>query len=336
MAGIRIKQMKLDDFIQMGQKLPLLRGVHRVAHRLLLARGYRWELRRSGDLQLGLWRKEWSVRDKKLVVPARLVVIPGFGDSPLLWLMLFSFLQPLLKSRYQEIVLVDYPGFGGFLSDKRGFHSIDQMMDGIADVFDTLKPDTIVGHSLGGYVAAYYAALCGAGERPKTNRKLYEGPAQIVLLDPSGVYEDVADKDALLGRFQSAVDEGFHHLRPHVFSREPAWFPLVRHAFDDFVRREDIGHFIRSIRDDHELSERLSHVKAQVHLLWGENDTLIPFRLAKVWMKAFPEGRSRSYIIRGAGHSPHVEKPGVTAMMMAQILTGRRPSPLGSKWWRAI
>ena len=332
MAGSGMKQMK-----HLGKKIPLLKGVHHIAHRMLLARGYRWELRRSGELELGLWRKQWSVRDKRLQIPRRLVVLPGFGDSPLLWLMLFSFLKPLLKSRYQEIVLLDYPGFGGFLSHKKGFHSIDQMLVAVGDVFDTLKPDTIVGHSLGGYMAAAYAADCGEGVRPKVGKSPYKGPAQVVLLDPSGIYEDDRDRDTLLGRFQSAVAEGFHHLRPHVFSREPAWFPLVHHEFNEFVRREDIGHFIRSIRNDHALTNRLAHIRAQVHLVWGENDTLIPFRLAHVWVKALEGGQAaRAYLIRGAGHSPHVEKPAVTAAMIAQILTDRRPHPLGSRWWRAI
>src|SRR5437868_6655235 len=116
--------------------MKLLRGVHFIAHHALRAAGFRWELRRTGDLKIGLWRKSW----KKNGAPKRLILVPGFGDTPLTWLPIVASLTPLLKRRYDELVIFDFPGFSGFLSNEKFFHSIDLLRDAVGDIFDSLKP----------------------------------------------------------------------------------------------------------------------------------------------------------------------------------------------------
>jgi len=44
----------------------------------------------------------------------------------------------------------------------------------------------------------------------------------------------------------------------------------------------------------------------------------------------------RTVLIKGAGHTPQLEKPAVTAGVLAQILLGRMPHERGNRWWRLI
>ena len=41
---------------QLNKKIRILRAIHFVAHQAFKLQGFNWELRRSGDRQLGLWR----------------------------------------------------------------------------------------------------------------------------------------------------------------------------------------------------------------------------------------------------------------------------------------
>ncbi len=321
--------------------LPLVKTVHQVADRILRLRGYEFELRRSGDVSLGLWRKRFKSRKAeglpRLGTPRRLVFVPGFGDTPLGWLLLFGLLGPLMRQKYDELVLLDYPGFGGFLADEKCFQNVDVLAQAVADVLDELRPETLIGHSLGGYLAALYAVLCGEGTRGNAGSSESQGgPGQLVLLDPSGVFGDSHEFNSIIGRFQTASREGFHHLRPHVFGKEPRWFKFVMHEFARFIKREDIGQFLESVREDHGLNERLSRIRARTWLLWGENDTLIPAAQLQTWLDALTNASPRGYLIRGSGHSPHVERPAVTAAILGQILFQKEPHALGKRWWKSV
>src|SRR5687768_11126224 len=97
---------------------PLLKGLHWAGYGALIAAGYKLELRRNGDLKLGLWRKSFErksvkvegVKTRKKGTPRRLVIIPGFGDSPMSWLPSMALMRPVLRHKYDEIIFFDFPG----------------------------------------------------------------------------------------------------------------------------------------------------------------------------------------------------------------------------------
>jgi pimeloyl-ACP methyl ester carboxylesterase len=129
--------------------MKLLRPVHAVIEFALKKAGFRWELRRQGDQKIGLWRKALRERPPG-ARPARLVWIPGFGDTPVSWLSVLGPLMPLLRKRFDEVVLVDFPGYAGFLSREKPFASIDLLIQSLGDVLDSLEPRVVAGQSLGG------------------------------------------------------------------------------------------------------------------------------------------------------------------------------------------
>jgi pimeloyl-ACP methyl ester carboxylesterase len=321
------------------RKPSLMQAVHWVAHGVFKAEGYRWEVRRNGDMKLGYWRKILKPKDQRSSYPKRFVLIPGFGDTPLSWHLVITFLQPILKQNFDEILLFDFPGFGGFLSREKSFPSMDLMIQSVSDALDSLKPHTIMGHSLGGWLAADYAALCGSGARPISNKLNYSGPQALLLVNPSGIYPDKNVRQGIVDIFTSCGLEGISPLRPHLFAKEPSWFRLILPHFQRFFEREDVLQFMNSIRENHEITEVAHQIKSKVWLIWGEKDTLIPVSCANAWLQNLNPARKEDHqavFICGAGHSPQIEQPAVTAAVVAQILAERTPHRIGKRWWKVV
>lgn len=322
-------------------RLPLLRSIHWAAERTLRKAGYRLEPRRSGELQLGLWRKSL----KPAAPTRRIVLVPGFGDTPLSWLVVLAVLGPTLRRNFSEIVLVDFPGYSGALAGKRPFHSMDLLTRSFFDAMDSLCPDTLIGHSLGGWLTALYAARRNGGEASSR----IPGPRHIVLIDPSGVFEDERERDELLRKFQAATREaerGIEVLRPYLFAREPFWFRFFTAEVSRFFTMNEISQFIGSFKQEHMLDAHLSRIRARVWLIWGEKDTLVPPRSLPTWLRRLNHCHSpcQAVMLKGSGHSPQIERPLVLSAVLSRIIgaaaKGEQPRRLDSaltrRWWKVV
>ena len=321
----------------MAIKLPILAGLHAATRLAFKMAGYKWELRRSDELELGLWRIKLG-RSKK-TNPKRFVLVPGFGDSSFSWLAVLAFLRPVLQSKYDEVVLVDFPGFAGFQAKKSAFPSMDLLLLALGDCLDSLQPHTIMGHSLGGWLTSSYAVSCGEGTRATTRK--YSGPEMIILADPSGAFGSEEERKVLIDLFRGTGEHGFESIRGKLFTKEPMWFPLVASEAGQFLAAPEISAFLHSIREDHIVQPRLKHIRARVWLLWGEDDALVPSGWHTEWLSALKSSPSdqllaQAVLIRGAGHSVHIEKPAVVAAAVTQMLLGKTPHDLGKRWWKVV
>jgi pimeloyl-ACP methyl ester carboxylesterase len=315
----------------------VLRGLHHISGFVLRKAGYRFEIRRSGELKMGLWRKSLAPRSSGTREVRRFVLLPGWGDTPISWLNVLVLLRPVLRKKYDEIVLVDFPGFQGFLQNEKCFESMDLLLESSFDVLDSLKPHTVFGHSLGGWIAAAYAGRCGKKERPLTPSPGYCGPETVILANPSGAFGSEEQKHEWKARFDRAREEGFHSFREHLFAHEPFWFRWIVPEFVRFLKREDVTQFMLSFREEHRVEHLLESIQAQVWVLWGEKDSLVPSAWAKTWLECLRNSTLvRGVMIRGAGHSPHIEKPLATAGVIAQALLGKEPHRFGQIFWRLI
>ena len=319
------------------QDITILHGIHWVARGILQSQDYKWELRRTGETKLGYWRKTLRKRNSRSAYPKRFVLIPGFGDTPLSWQGVITLLTPVLKLHFDEVILFDFPGFGGFLSRERSFPSLDLMMTSLNDTLDSLKPHTILGHSLGGWLAAHYASLCGEGVRPTANKLNYSGPKKVLLANPSGIFPSLEVRNVWENIFRDAMVEGFKSIGPHLFAKKPFWFGLLSTHFNEFLSKDDILQFMKSFREDHCLDRAVEKIQSDVWLIWGEKDTLVPASCAPAWLQHLSHSRKNqhhSVLIKDAGHSPHLEKPAVTAAVIGQILYEKTPHRYGRRWWK--
>ncbi len=325
------KAKVVNAFDRLASKKPITRGAHVAARAGFEALGFKFDTRVQGDLKLGLIRLSFKKpRLKKKMAGQKIkraVFVPGFGDTPLSWLPILGPLRPVFSTQVDELIILDFPGFGGFLQNEPAFDSMDSLQTFFCDVMKTLQPEIIMGHSLGGWLAADYVAKTATEKQPK----------KMILLDPSGVLGSEEQRVAFKDLFETATVEGFSSLRKHIFKKEPIWFSWLAYEFGNFIQRPEIQSFVRSIEDSHLVEARLGNISCDTWVVWGDHDTMTPTAWMTDWMKSLRHVKSHGVLIKNSGHSPHVEKPAVTLALLTQILLGFKPiSLLGRPFWKVI
>lgn len=266
--------------------------------------------------RIGLWRKPLRSKRQSDQKKGPLVLIPGFADSPLSWLPTITMLQAELSSLFSEIVLIEFPGFHGYLFNEPCFDSIDSMVEASIPILDAIKPNTIIGHSLGGALAAHYAAIRGWTYPEESSLE------RVILIAPSGVFLDRDFRARIENRIAELVENGIECLREIVPSllEKGNRFNRLFSELMTFASQEEIRQFVRSFRDDHVLEPLLPQVKARVDLVWGAKDTLIPPTVIPCWLQALKQTKARVVRMEGVGHAPQFEAPVRLTSVLSRLI----------------
>jgi pyruvate dehydrogenase E2 component (dihydrolipoyllysine-residue acetyltransferase) len=224
------------------------------------------------------------------------LLIHGFGGDLNSWM----FTQPALAEDRRTIAL-DLPGHGGSVKEV-GSGDAETLTDAVDAALAALGVGRvhIVGHSLGGAIAALVAL-----RRPLR-------AASLTLIAPAGLGPDIngAFIDAFLAaaRRREAVSAlSLLVYDPRLISRfmveetlrykrldgvaaslaaiASAWFPGGRQALD--------------------LAPRIARLQAPVQVIWGRDDRILPVSHAEALAARFPV-----HILDKTGHLPHLEQPG--------------------------
>ena len=211
-----------------------------------------------------------------------LVLLHGLSGSWRWWRPLLG----RLAERYR-VHLVEIPRFG------RGF-APGAAADWTARALDELElaPLRLVGHSLGGLLAAQVAA-----RRPtRTTRLALVAPAGL----PSG--------RGLLG-----------HGLPLAATLRAAPPALLAAVARDAAAAGPVS-LLRGARYavGADLRPELRAITAPTLLLWGERDPLVPVRLASSWRRELRD--VRVVVVPGAGHVPMFDAPAEVADALLSFL----------------
>lgn len=202
-----------------------------------------------------------------------LVCVHGLAASSRWW----KPVVPALAERF-DVRLVDLPRFR-FLSRTRPADAAAWLGRWLDD--EELGAPVLLGHSLGGLIAAQLAA-----RQPDRINSL-------VLVDPAGVPSGRA-----LPLEPLALANAMTRIRPRFFALLAAdalrWGP-------DAMLRGGLYAVGTDIRVD------LASIRTPTLVVWGEHDTLIPRRLAETWRDAIPGAQLT--VIPHAAHVPMVENP---------------------------
>ncbi|WP_228550270.1 alpha/beta fold hydrolase [Salinibacillus xinjiangensis] len=230
-------------------------------------------------------------------------LIHGFASST----YTFRRLIPLLKKNF-SIVAVDLPGFGK--SEKStsftySFQNYARLMIACIDKFAISNP-FIVGHSMGGQIALYMAAIA-----PEKIKKL-------ILLCSSGYLR--------------------RSSRLLIYS---SYLPLFESVITNYIRRKNVKDYLRNVlynealindeliyeygkplaekgfyqalirllrhREGDLLSEDLKKINTPTLLIWGKEDRVVPLQIGKRLAKDLPNAQLITY--EKTGHLITVEKP---------------------------
>jgi pimeloyl-ACP methyl ester carboxylesterase len=236
---------------------------------------------------------------------APLVFLHGAGglteDSP--------FLAALARRWHVHAPLL--PGYG----DSEGAESLRDMLDVTLHTFDVvdalgLERPTLVGHSMGGMIAAEMAAVA-----PREVERLG-------LIAPAGLWLDAHPVPDLFSKLP--------HELPALLFHDAEFGERIMTAGANFDDPQSLEAFvIRNTRQlamagkllfpipDRGLEDRLYRIRAKTVLIWGESDRVIPPAYGDV----FRRGIARAELIRipAAGHMVIVEQPDAVVAALATL-----------------
>jgi pimeloyl-ACP methyl ester carboxylesterase len=222
-----------------------------------------------------------------------IVLLHGLGDDIGVW----EAVTPALAGKHRVIAL-DQVGFGR--SDKPLLsYRVNTFVDFLDGFLTELKLDrvSLVGNSLGGWVAAAFALA-----HPDRIERL-------VLSDAAGYAALAKTMDPrTLSALRLASREDIRILGPLTF-HDKRFYEDLDTAFKQRVAAGDgytVGQVVDSImRGEDVLDDRLSAIAKPTLILWGRDDKVIPVRFAVRFNKEIKA--SKLHLIDNCGHMPHVE-----------------------------
>ena len=173
-----------------------------------------------------------------------------------------------------------------------------------------LPEAALAGHSFGAMVACEVAAV-----RPSRVRRL-------ALIDPIGFWRD---DTPVTNWMLVALTE----LPKYVFAEPEGAAARALFAIPDDLEESALtrtrlswamgatGKFIWPIPDKG-LKKRIHRIPAPTLLVWGQEDRLVPLVYAEEFARRLP--RTRTEIVKNAGHAPHLERPEATAQLVQAFL----------------
>jgi pimeloyl-ACP methyl ester carboxylesterase len=251
------------------------------------------------------------------------------GDSPIVLLHCYTCamdwwdgMVPLLE-RNHRVITIDLLGHGGSEMPSEGYTPPNQAKV-VAEALERLRVSeaTVVGHSLGG------AVVVALSEQSP------ELVARSVIIDmpPDNTYDDGFGLSASLS-FAPVLGEALWQAKPDFSVRdglEVAFAPgydvpdafvedlkrMTYTAYDDSPQGND--HFLH----EESLDQRMKATGKPLMVLMGAEEQLVedPQRALDQYKQTVPG--AQIHLIAGAGHSPNVERPALTAKLVRRFAEG--------------
>lgn len=301
---------------------PLWRDPYRLVRgeyaRQRMALGFR---RRTAEIGGERW--VWVERPASRADAPTIVMLHGYTGSKENWYRLAK----ALGRRYR-LVVPDLPGWGESARDAHADYGYAAEAARVAAFLRHIDgaPLTLLGHSMGGGVAAVVAA------------RYPDLVARVGLLNASGVEfagnafgRDVLDGGNPFGVRDAASLEHYLALLFHDRASRP-WMPkLAAHALIAQRRRE--GDFEQSVLDrigrgDERFlpGEEAARIHQPTLLVWGAEDRVIDPSALDLYAARIPHARKR--LLPGSGHMTLMEFPDAVAdAVMSLVEDGSGGSP---------
>ena len=246
-----------------------------------------------------------------------ILFVHGFGMEKDGW-----GLFPGAFSGSHRLILPDLPGFGENSRRESANYDVPSQVKRLNRFVEVLglKSFHLVGSSMGGYIAGFYAS-----EYPEKVKSLaLFNPAGVNSQVPSEMWRRYAEtgKIALVYRTR----DGFEEILRLLFYR----VPLVPGAFKTYfaeVGASNYAFYGKVLRDlerggRDQLEPRLSRVQARTLVVWGADDRILHVSGAEIFRKGLK--KVRVVILDQCGHVPFFEKRAETVKIYRDFLAGEK------------
>ncbi|MGV4988752.1 alpha/beta fold hydrolase [Streptomyces sp. NRAIS4] len=201
----------------------------------------------------------------------------------------------LAEQRAARVVTPVHPGFDGtarpeWLTDVRALARVYEQLLGELGLSDV----TVVGNSIGGWIAAELALLGS------------DRISGVVLVNAAGIRvpgHPVADPFSLTPAELSAL--AFHE--PAKFAVDPTTLPESARAAMAANRATLQIYSGPHAMQDPTLRERLAKVTHPTLVAWGESDRVVDTEYGRAYAAAIPDARFT--LVHRSGHMPQIETP---------------------------
>jgi len=204
---------------------------------------------------------------------------------------------PLLAASHPARVITPvHPGFGG-TPRPEALHTVGGLAALYVALLDELGLEdvTVVGNSIGGWIAAEMAIL----NSPRISR--------VILIDAVGIeVPEHPPVDFFSLRMDQVFPLSFHNPAP--FAIDPATLPPAAQQIGAANRAALITYSGgATMGGDPTLIGRLAAVELPVLVIWGDSDQIVTPEYGRAWADAIPKARFE--VLKDTGHMPQVETP---------------------------
>jgi pimeloyl-ACP methyl ester carboxylesterase len=235
-----------------------------------------------------------------------IVLLHGLGADSRTWRLA----MPVLADQ-GHVYALDQLGFGQSEKPEISYR-VQTLVDSLGGFLDAMHLDraSIVGNSLGGWVAASFAA-----SHP-------ERVDHLVLVDAAGYGEPGQIVEDYLSHFDPGMAAQAQQFLSGLSPEERKAMEAALAAY--FARRSRgdgyaMGSLIQSIvRGEDALGDSVKRIKAPTLVLWGRNDPVIPVQTADKLADDIP--KAKKIVLDGCGHRPQVECSSVFAKAVQKFL----------------
>ncbi|HYH59724.1 MAG TPA: alpha/beta hydrolase [Thermoleophilaceae bacterium] len=279
-------------------------------HTVITDRETRDAEKRPGGQIVELTGGDLHVKDEGDRDDPAVVLLHGYTASERWW----DRVTPDLVRRGLRVIRFDLLGHGRSEMPRDGY-AIEEQARRVADALEKLRVRraVVVGHSMGGNVASAMTEL-----EPRVVRKLVivgtpprEGYADLPLTAQISGWPVVGE---LARRF--APDQVIAAGLDSAFADDVD----VPDAFVDDLDRmtfsayDKAGSASDDFQEERPASERVRDAGVPLLVIFGSEDEIVEPRAAQAWRKDVPAARVE--MLRGAGHSPHWERPRQVVQML--------------------
>ncbi len=254
----------------------------------------------------------------------RILFIHGLGSSAERWLDI-----PDALSLYFDTLAIDLPGFGGSDKPSDMNYTIEAFSDIVRQFIDKIRITeedrgnnkartiTLVGHSLGGYIASKIAA---ADDHSNFLDRL-------ILIDSSGNLEKPTPLlDQYLDAAMNPTKEKVRKVFEQMVANPLLVSDVLVHGFIDRINRPGSKYaFESSLRNSANTQiginnlNRISEKGIPTLILWGMHDKVIPTQHSQIFKEAIKG--STVTMIPNTGHAPFTEKPALVCEYLHNFLS---------------
>jgi pimeloyl-ACP methyl ester carboxylesterase len=224
-------------------------------------------------------------------------------------------------SRYLDLLAARYTVIAPSIAGYGGSTGSDQLQDihdliywglDLLDALD-LRSQPVVGHGLGGMLAAELAAV-----QP-------ERVSRLVLMDAFGLWLPASPTLDYFAAAPAELSLALYHDQASATARAAAQSPKEGDAYVAFMleRAKSMAAAAKYLwpLPNRGLHKRVHRITAPTLVIWGESDGILSPAYGEAFQARLP--RAELEILRGAGHLPHEEQPDDTADLTLRFLQDR-------------